>query len=463
MADGISTWSAAELAAAYRTGELSPVEATHAVLARIEAWEPVINAMHLVDADGALAQARAAEVRWRRGEPLSALDGVPITIKDNIATAGFPTPIGMAGDPGPPAAEDAPPAARVREAGCVILGKTTMPDMGMLASGVSSAHGTTRNPWRPDRNPAGSSSGAGAGLAAGYGPLALGTDIGGSVRLPAAYCGVFALKPSQGRVPVHPPDWGRTAGPMTRSVLDAALLMNLLTRPDRRDWMSLPYQPVDYPAALERPLAGLRLGLLLEMGVGTSPTPEVRAAVTAAAGRFAAAGATVEEVPAFADQAMLAGLTRYFQARACAFYMALPAARRERILPFVRDWLLAAAGWSALDAFQAIAQIGRIREATIRACAPFDYVLSPTSPIAAYAADEPCPGSDPAQPFGHIVFTAPFNQSEQPACSVPCGVTADGLPIGLQIIGQRFDDLGVLQMAQAFERLRDPLPAWPEP
>ena len=463
MIDGIHGWTAARLALAYRTGELSPVEAARAVLARIEAWEPLINAMHLVDTAGALDQARASEARWRRGEPLSALDGVPITIKDNIVTAGFPTPIGMAGDAGPPAATDSPPAARVREAGCVILGKTTMPDMGMLASGVSSAHGTTRNPWARDRNPAGSSSGAGAGLAAGYGPLALGTDIGGSVRLPAAYCGVFALKPSQGRVPVHPPDWGRTCGPMTRSVEDACRLMDVLTRPDARDWMSLPYEPVEYAEGLERPLAGLRLGLLLDIGVGTRPTAEVRAAVEAAAARFAAGGAVVEPMPPFADEAMLAGLTRYFQARAFAFFCSLPEARRERLHPFVRAWLLPARDWSALDAFRSLAQVARIREATITACAPFDFVLAPTSPIPPYAAEEPCPGSDAADPFGHIVFTAPFNQSEQPACSVPCGTTADGLPIGLQIIGRRFDDRGVLQMARAFEQLRGPLPDWPEP
>jgi Asp-tRNA(Asn)/Glu-tRNA(Gln) amidotransferase A subunit family amidase len=463
MAAGLHAWSAAELAAAYRNRSVSPVEAVAAVLARIAAWEPKINAMHLVDAEGALAQAGAAEARWRSGRPLSPLDGVPITIKGNIATAGFPTSIGIAGDLGPPAAVDSPPAARVREAGCVVLGKTTMPDLGMLASGVSSAHGTTRNPWRLDRNPAGSSSGAGAGLAAGYAPLALGTDIGGSVRLPAAYCGVFAHKPSFGRVPTHPPDWGRVTGPMARTVVDAALLLTVLALPDRRDWMSLPYQPVDYAGSLERPLAGLRLGLLLEIGVGTPATDEVRAAVAEAARRFAASGAVVEQMPPFADAAMLTGLTRYFQARACTFYLALPPERRERMLPFVRDWLAPAADWSAIDAFQAIAQIARVREATVRACEPFDYVLTPASPVPAYAAEEPCPRSDLADPFGHVAFTAPFNHSEQPACSVACGVTADGLPIGLQIVGHRFDDLGVLQLARWYERLRDPLPPWPEP
>lgn len=464
MSERLHALTAAELGERYRGRELSPVEVTEAVLARIEAWEPGINAMYIVDRDGALAQARAAEARWRQGEPLSPLDGVPITIKDNIVTRGTPTPIGTAALEGGPAAEaDSPPAARVREAGCVILGKTTMPDFGMLASGVSSLHGTTRNPWRLDRNTAGSSSGAAAGLAALYGPLALGTDIGGSVRLPAAYCGVFAHKPSLGRVPIHPPYWGRVTGPMTRTVMDTALLMSHLTRPDVRDYMDLPPETVDYPASLGRSLKGLRLGLLLDIGAGMPPTPEVRTAIEAAARLLEAQGAVVEPVPPFADPAMLEGLTRFFQARLATEYVAMPPERQARILPFIRAWLLPAFDWSAIELFRALNQIPRIREAAVKATAPYDFLLSPTSPIPAYAAEEACPGNDPKRPFEHICFTAPFNQSEQPACSIACGMTADGLPIGLQIVGRRFDDLGVLQLAHAFEQLRPSLPAWPEP
>ena len=237
--------TADELSSAYRTRQVSPVEVTRAVLDRIEAWEPKLHAMFVIDAVGALAQATSSERRWRAGEPLSPLDGVPITIKDNIATKGVPTPLGTGAGDMTPAAVDAPPSARVREAGCVLLGKTTMPDYGMLASGVSSLHGVTRNPWNLARNTAGSSSGAGAGIAAGYGPLALGTDIGGSVRLPAAYNGVFALKPSLGRVPIYPPYLGRVTGPMTRTVRDAALLLRELAKPDPRDYMALPTEARD--------------------------------------------------------------------------------------------------------------------------------------------------------------------------------------------------------------------------
>src|SRR5436190_2936223 len=253
--------SARELVARYATGELTPVDAARAALARIEAWEPRINAMYRVNADAALEAARASETRWRRGQALSALDGVPVTIKENIYTRGDPSPIGTrANADASPQPADAPPAARVREAGCVILGKTTMPDYGMLSSGVSSLHGVTRNPWNPERNTSGSSSGAGAAAVAGYGPLHLGTDIGGSVRLPAAHCGIFALKPSLGRVPVLPPYMGRVTGPMTRTVEDAALLMSVISRPDARDYMSLPREELDYAATLEEfGVRGLRI------------------------------------------------------------------------------------------------------------------------------------------------------------------------------------------------------------
>src|SRR5580765_8251484 len=258
--------SARELSARYHSGELSPVDALQAALARIEAWEPSINAMYRVSAEAALEQARASDARWRRRQPLSPLDGMPITIKENIYTRGDPAPIGTrANEDAPPQSADAPPAARVREAGCVILGKTTMPDYGMLSSGVSSLHGVTRNPWRLDRNTSGSSSGAGAAAVAGYAPLHLGTDIGGSVRLPATHCGIFALKPSLGRVPVLPPYMGRVTGPMTRSVEDAALLMNVISKPDARDFMSLPFRQVDYAAGLnDISPRQLKIGLLAD-------------------------------------------------------------------------------------------------------------------------------------------------------------------------------------------------------
>src|SRR4249919_866273 len=231
---------ATELVALYGRRELSPVEATEAVLARIAAWEPHLKATYALDPEAALAAARASEARWRKGEPLGPIDGVPSTIKENIATRGTPVPVGTAASLLVPATSDAPPAARMRESGAVILGKTTMPDYGMLSSGLSSFHALARNPWELSKGPGGSSAGAGAAVAAGYGPLHVGTDIGGSLRLPAAWCGIFTLKPSLGRIPIDPPYAGRCAGPMTRTVGDAALLMQTLAQSDARDSMSLP-------------------------------------------------------------------------------------------------------------------------------------------------------------------------------------------------------------------------------
>jgi len=291
----IHEFPASELHLAYARGELSPFEVTRAALSRIELWEPRINAMYRVAHDAALEQARASEARWRAGAPASALDGVPVTIKENIHTRGDPAPIGTcANDDAPPQPADAPAAARAREAGCVILGKTTMPDYGMLSSGLSSLHGVTRNPWRLDRNTSGSSSGAAAAAAAGYAPLHIGTDIGGSVRLPATHCGIFALKPSLGRIPVYPPYMGRVAGPMTRTVSDAALLMNVLSRPDPRDFMSLPEIDFDFSSGLDEIKPDrLKIGFLPDMKAGLPVHPEVRSAAQAAAKALSDAGAAV--------------------------------------------------------------------------------------------------------------------------------------------------------------------------
>jgi aspartyl-tRNA(Asn)/glutamyl-tRNA(Gln) amidotransferase subunit A len=455
---------AAGLAAAYARGELSPVEATQALLARIAACEPKLNAMYRIDADGAASQARAAQARWRAGAPLSPLDGVPLTIKENVYTRGDPAPIGTrANENAPPQPEDAPPAARLREAGCVILGKTTMPDYGMLSSGLSSLHGITRNPWRLELNTSGSSSGAGAAAAAGYAPLHLGTDIGGSVRLPATHCGIFALKPSLGRVPVHPPYMGRVAGPMTRTVRDAALMMNVLARPDARDFMSLPFQPIDFCAGLEQvnPKA-LKIGLLLDMGCGLPVHAEVRAAAEAAAKVLEGAGCAVEPMASFLTPEMLDGTSRFFEARSHSDYVQLPAARRAKVLPFIAEWCTwRAERFSGREVMQGYSQVMAMREAAVSASRRFDFVISPTSPILPYAAELPSPTNDPRNALPHIAFTVPYNMSEQPAASLNWRASADGLPIGVQVVGRRFDDAGVLALCRLLEQLRPPQLAFP--
>ena len=455
--------SAVALLDAYRRRALSPVEVLRDVLERVAAFEPHIHALYLIAPERALAEARVSEARWARGEPIGPLDGVPATIKDNIATRGEPKPLGTAASDLAPEPVDAPPAARLREAGAILFAKTTMPDYGMLSSGLSSFHPLTRNPWDLALNPGGSSAGAGAAGAAGYGPLHLGTDIGGSVRLPSGWCGLFGLKPSGGRVPIDPPYIGRVAGPMTRSVADAALMMATLSKPDARDYMSLPPQDLDWRVQPSR-IKGLRIGLLLDIGCGDPVAPEVRAEVERAARDFESAGAIVEPIAPFLTQDRLDGIDRFFRTRSWIDIKALPPERREKILPFIRAWAESAREFSGEMVFHGFSQILEMRKAAVAAIEPFDYLISPTAPITAFPAELASPSDDPLNPFPHIGFTVAYNMSEQPAASINCGFSPRGLPVGLQIVGRRFDDIGVLSLAMAFEAMRaGDARAWPEP
>ncbi|HLW91134.1 MAG TPA: amidase [Roseiarcus sp.] len=455
--------SAVELLAAYRAKRLSPLEAMKDVLDRVRRFEPHIKATYLLNGERALTEAKASETRWLRGEPSGALDGVPATVKDNLATKGEPTPLGTAASDMTPAAADAPPVARLREAGAIIFAKTTMPDYGMLSSGVSSFHPLTRNPWDLTRNPGGSSAGAAAAAAAGYGPLHIGTDIGGSVRLPAGWCGLFGLKPSLGRIPIDPPYIGRVAGPLTRAVDDAALMMSVLSAPDARDFMSLPPETVDW-AIKPAKLRGLKIGLMLDAGSGAPPTDEVRAAIETTARDFVAAGAIVEPMERFLSQDMLDGWDRFFRMRSHLDLCALPSDRHAKVLPFIRAWADSAATYSGVDVFSGYSQLTAMRKATAAATAAYDFVLSPTAPMVAYSAEDPMPSNDPLNPFTHIGFTLPFSLSEQPAASINCGYSQEGLPIGLQIVGRRFDDVGVIAVSRAFEEMRrGSARPWPEP
>lgn len=468
---GLHALSATELATRYRQRSLSPVDVTQAVLDRIAAWEPQLHATWALDADTALQMARAAEARFAAGTPAGPLDGVPVTLKENIATQGVTQPLGCAATRLSPALADAPPAARLRESGAVFVARTTMPDWGMLSSGLSSFHALTRNPWNLAKNPGGSSAGAAAAAAAGYGPLHLGTDIGGSIRLPASWCGVVGFKPSLGRIPIKPPYAGRVAGPLCRSVADVALAMQVLSRPDWRDATSLPPQDIAWEQGTEPPRAmdpggqprPLRIGLLLDAGWGDAPTPAVRAAVQAAAQAFAAAGAVVEPLAPVSTRAMVQGLDRFWRMRSWLDYAALPAERQALVLPYIREWIAAGEHLSAAEVFQGYSQIAALRDAAVAGTRHMDFVLSPVSPDVAFAAELASPLNNPQRPFEHIAFTLPWNMSEQPAIALPSGFMDQGLPIGLQIIGRRHDDLGVLQLAAWWERLRPALPAWPEP
>ncbi|QPF82612.1 amidase [Bradyrhizobium genosp. L] len=454
--------SAVDLLAGYRAKQFSPSEVIEEVIAHVASWEPHIKALYLYDPDGARKVAKISTERWQQGEPAGTLDGVPVTIKDNVATKGQPVPLGAASVKLTPAEKDAPPAARLREAGTVIFAKTTMPDYGMLSSGLSSFHPLTRNPWDVGKNPGGSSAGAGAAGAAGYGPLHLGTDIGGSVRLPACWCGLAALKPSLGRVPIDPPYVGRVAGPMTRTVDDAALMMSVLSRPDRRDGMSLPALEVNWKA-LEKSPRKLRIGLMLDAGAGQKVEKEVREVVVKAAKAFESAGAVITEIDPILTPDMLAGIDSFFRARTWDELSKLSQADREKTLPYILNWAEAGARLSGVDVIRGFNQTMAIRAAAAKLFCEIDYLISPVSPVVNFPAEFAAPLNDPQKPFEHICFTVPWNMSENPALSINGGYDKKGFPIGVQIIGRRFDDVGVLGMGKAFEALRGPQKPWPTP
>jgi aspartyl-tRNA(Asn)/glutamyl-tRNA(Gln) amidotransferase subunit A len=454
--------TAVALARAFETGESSPVEALQAVRARIDAWEPTINALWHRDDDRADRQARAAEQRWRAGEPLSPLDGVPVTIKENISTAGVPTPLGSAATILAPAQSDAPAAARLKESGAVLVGKTTMPDFGMLTSGVSTRHGITRSPWNPDWNPGGSSSGAAAATVAGYAPINIGTDIGGSVRLPAAFTGVVGHKPSFGRVPVNPPYYARVAGPLTRTVADAARAMAVLSRPDDVDFMSLPPEQIDWED-LQMHVAGTRIALTVDAGAGMPTDAEVARAVESAAATLSDAGAHVEPIGPLTTDAMLGGLDRFWRMRSLRDLRALPPENQERLLPYLREWMDAAADQTGMQLFEDFSQLEAISIAARDAIDGFDYILCPVAPVATFGAELPSPAADPSRGLEHIAYTVTFSISGHPAISVPWTTTTDGRPIGIQLVGRRFADGPVLALGAACERLRPELPPWPAP
>lgn len=453
--------SAVDLVEAYRTRTLSPVEVTEGVIARIEASEPKLNALWAYNPVEARQAAKASEERWAKSAPLGPIDGVPVTIKENIATKGTAIPLGCAAVSLTPASADAPPAARTREAGGILLAKTTMPDYGMLSSGLSSFHKLARNPWDLSANPGGSSAGAGAAAAGGYGPLHIGTDIGGSIRLPAGWCGIVGLKPSAGRVPIDPPFIGRVAGPMTRTVSDTALYMSVLCRPDTRDTMALPYADIPW-LDLDGDLKGLKIGLWLDAGFGQTISVETERAVKQAAKLFADAGAIIELVDPFLTREMIDGLDRFWRARGWEDVSRLPPERQGQILPYIFDWIKTAADFNGRDVYTGFAQIEAMRNALHAALTGFDFILSPTAPTPSYPAEWASPLNDPQKPFEHIAFTVAVNMGGQPAISINCGYAESGLPIGLQIIGQQFDDLGVLRLARAYEIMRPQQRPWPK-
>jgi aspartyl-tRNA(Asn)/glutamyl-tRNA(Gln) amidotransferase subunit A len=456
MSDDLALLTASELLARYRDGSLSPVAATEAALQRIEAHDGALNAFCLVDADQALAEARKSEERWRIKAPKGRLDGVPTSIKDLLLTKGWPTLRGSkALSPDQPWEDDAPAVARLREHGAVLLGKTTTPEFGWKGVTDSPLTGITRNPWDPTRTPGGSSGGAAAAIATGMGALAIGTDGGGSIRIPAGFTGIFGLKPSFGRVPAWPlSPFGTVAhlGPMTRSVTDAALMLTVLAEPDPRDWYALPAEGTDYTNGLERGVEGLRIAFSPTLG-GHPVDPEIADLVAAAAGRFEELGATVEaaepELPGCAETFRI-----HWYAGAANLLKGFTEAQKALMDPSLVAIAAEGASYTLLDYLAAVKARETIGVAMNRFHQDYDLLLTPSLPIPAFEAGLEQP---PVDEMGRWVdwtpFTYPFNLSRQPAASVPCGLTSEGLPVGLQIVGPLYADALVLRAARAHERI----------
>jgi aspartyl-tRNA(Asn)/glutamyl-tRNA(Gln) amidotransferase subunit A len=455
--------TATELLAMYAAGSASPVEATRAVLARIEALDPTLNAFCHLAPEEALAAATASEVRWQRGAPVGPLDGVPTSIKDLVLTKGWPTRRGSRTvDPDQPWDVDAPATARLREAGAVLLGKTTTPEFGCKGETNSALTGITRNPWDPTKTPGGSSGGTAAAVAAGLGPLGVGTDGAGSVRIPAAFCGNVGFKPSFGRVPAYPlSPFGTVShlGPHTMSVADAALMVNVLKQPDARDWTSLPYDPADYTAGLDDGVAGVRIAFSPTLGYA-DVHPEVAAAVAAAAADLAAAGAIVEPVdPGFDDPLEIT--TGLWFTGAWTLWNTLTPEQQAVTDPDFAAEAELGSRLSNLDVQRLVLRRGDLGSTMRQFMQRFDLVLTPTVAVPAFEA-RPA-GSVPLTPenmLGWTPFSYPFNLTQQPAITVPCGLTSDGLPIGLQLVGPMFADALVLRAARAYEMIR-PVPRPP--
>jgi aspartyl-tRNA(Asn)/glutamyl-tRNA(Gln) amidotransferase subunit A len=443
----------------YARGETSPVEVTQAVLARTDRVNPLINAFCLVDGEAALASAAQSEARWQAhrqsGAPVGTLEGVPTTIKDLILTRGWPTLRGSRTiDPHQPWEVDAPVTARLREAGAVLLGKTTTPEFGCKGETNSPASGITRNPWNLNKTPGGSSGGTAAAVAAGLGPIGVGTDGAGSVRIPAAFCGNFGLKPSFGRVPAYPlSPFGSVAhlGPHTMSVHDAALMMNVMKRPDARDWTSLAYDPVDYTQGLNDGIRGLRIAYSPTLGFANNVHPEIAQAIQAAVRVLEGLGAHVEQIdPGIEDPLEIT--TGLWFLGAWTVWNTLSPEQQSVADPDFRAEAEMGSRLSALDIQHLNQRRGQLGTHMRQFMQNFDLIATPAVAVPAF--DALPAGHSPLSPesmLGWTPFSYPFNLTQQPASTIPCGLTGDGLPIGLQLVGPMFGDALVLRASKAYE------------
>ena len=454
MSDDMLSLSAAALTALYRSKQLSPVEVSRAALERIARLQPVYNAFVMVDEVRAIKDARASEARWRKGAPAGSVDGVPCTVKDLILTQGWPTLRGSRTiDPKQAWTEDAPPVARMKEQGAVFLGKTTTPEFGWKGVTDSPLTGVTVNPWNRGLTPGGSSGGAAVAAALGMGTLHIATDGGGSIRIPAGFCGLFGFKPTFGIVPVHPHSPAGTLwhqGPIVRTVEDAALMLNVIARPDARDWYQAPALNIDYSTGLNDGVKGLRIAYSRTLGYARVDR-DVADKVERAAKLFESLGAIVEDVGLDLEDPIAIMQPLWTVALALAIE---PMSEQQRALLDPPLLTLAQSGFG-VDAL-AYRKLERAREAFARRMCllhqTYDLLLTPQLAVTAFeAGHEVPPGSKRTRWWEWSPFTYPFNLSQQPAAAVPCGFTGRGLPVSLQLVGNKFADALVLRAARAYE------------
>jgi aspartyl-tRNA(Asn)/glutamyl-tRNA(Gln) amidotransferase subunit A len=454
MTSDVAHMPITELVGHYQRRSLSPVEAVDATFKRLHALEPKINAFRLVLEEDARAAARESEARWRAGRPMGLLDGVPVSVKDTLLTKGWPTLRGSKTvDPDQPWTEDSPAVARIREHGGIVIGKTTTPEFGWKGVTDSPLSGATRNPWNLDMTSGGSSGGSAAAVAAGIGQAAIGTDAGGSVRIPSGFCGLVGLKPTSGRVANYPPGSGGTLGhigPMAHTVADVALLMNVIAKPDARDWLCLPPANVDYRERLDAGVRGKRVAFSPDLGYA-KVEPEVAAAVARAARAFADLGASVEDVAAPFPDPTACFRTHFFAgiSHACR---AIPADKQKLMDPGLLG-VVEGGGSVSLADYMAVADQRVVLGRTMRLFHErYDLLLTPTLAVPAFAVNRVAPdGYGQNEWLAWTPFSYPFNLTGQPAITVPCGFTAKGLPIGLQIVGPMYGDADVIKAASAYQ------------
>lgn len=436
-----------ELVASYHNGTLDPVQVVEAMLDQADRVNPVLNALYDLRHDAALAEARTASARWRAGQPLSGFDGVPVTIKDSVPAVGMRWHHGSAlHGKGIAGTADGLPTKRLRAAGAIILGKGTMPDFGLSASGVSGSHGIVRNPWGTAWNTGGSSAGGGASVAAGIGMMSVGSDIAGSVRLPASHCGLAALKPTQGLIPHAPASTVRSAGPITRRAADLLAWTRLLSGPDPLDRYSLPLTG-KLPSAGW--MSGVTIGVCADFGFGPEVEPAVAACVMRAAEVLERLVGRLRPVTAGYGFDAYLPIDDSLKLRGWYEYAGADAAHRAKAPAELVDWFAEAEGWTPARIREFETGIERGVAGTVALMEGVDFLLTPVMPVVNFPAE--ARGPVYGMPLRHTTFTAPFNQSGHPAISLPGGFDARGLPIGLQLVGHRHDDLRLMALAAALE------------